>query len=265
MTDHEPYEVLCALAATGQLSAPEKVTFADHCIQCLACRRQLQDLISVGLQLQLDAVIHASSAPMSAGSLERFRARAIHEGIALRTTPARPSPLYALAPVAAVFVIVAALVFMPGRQRAPERLAISAATPIPMRRELPASVTSREATPRPSKAIHAHFVRHRFVPHTDMGVNQASLTAQQFPQVIKASYSFLDQESATKPLPTGYPVLSRSQMSHFALFPGFNDSSTTNVASIGTFNHPIDVASIGKSFDFATNIHQLTFQLPTAQ
>lgn len=265
MTDHEPYEVLCALAATGQLAAPEKADFDEHCIQCPACRFQLQDLISIGLQLQLDAAIHAIAAHMSAGSLERFRARAIREGIALRSAPARPSSSYALASAAAIFVIVAALVFMPGRRKAPESLAMSAAAPIPTQQSFPASVTRRKSTPHLSKAIHAHFVRHRFVPHTDIGVNEANLTTQQFPQGITASYSFFGPESATMSLPTVYPAFNRSQISHLALFPKLNDSSTTNLASIGTSNRPIDIASNGRIFDFATNIRQVYFQLPTAQ
>jgi hypothetical protein len=265
MIDHEPFEVLCALAATGQLAAAEKANFDNHCIRCPACRRQLQDLISIGLQLQLDAAIHAISAPMAAGSLESFRARAMREGIALRSAPARPSPSYALATAAAVFVIVAALVFMQGRRKAPESLAMSAAVPIPIRQSLPGSITRRKSTPQPSKAIQAHFARHRFVPHTDVGVNEARLTTQQFPRVITASYPFFGPESATKRLPTGYPVLSRSQISHLALFPKLDDSSATNLASIGTSNRPIDIASTGRVFDFATNIRQIYFQLPTAQ
>jgi hypothetical protein len=265
MTDHEPYEVLCALAATGQLAAPEKANFDDHCIQCPACRRQLQDLISIGLLLQVDAAIHAISTPIAAGSLERFRARAMREGIALRSVPAPPSPSYALASAAAVFVIVAALVFMPGRRKTPESLAISAAAPIPIRQSLPLSVIARKSTPRPSKGIHSHFVRHRLVPHVDIGVNEAGLTAQQFPQGITAGYSFFGPESATKSLSTRYSALDRSQISHLSLFPKLNDSGTTNLASIGASNHPIDIASTLKTFDFAANIRQVYFQLPTAQ
>jgi hypothetical protein len=265
MTDHEPYEVLCALAATGQLVGPEKANFDDHCIQCRACRHQLQDLISIGLQLQESAAIHAISAPMAAGSLERFRARAIREGIALRSAPARPSTSYALASAAAVFVIVAALVFVPGRRKAPESLAMSAAAPIPIRQSLPASVTRRKSTAQPSKAIHAHFVRHRFVSRTDTAVNEARLTTQQFPRVITASYPLFGPASATKPLATAYSELSRSQIPHFALFPKLDDSSATNLASIGTSNRPVDIALTGRVFDFATNIRQIYFQLPTAQ
>jgi hypothetical protein len=265
MTDHESYEVLCALAATGQLAGTEKANFDDHCIQCTDCRRQLQDLISVASQLQLDAAIHAVSAPTPAGSLERFRTRAIREGIALRATTGRPSTSYALASAAAVFVIVAALVFIPGRRKASESLAMSAAIPVPIRQSLPASVTRRKSTSQPSKTIHAHFARHRFVPHTDTGLNEARLTTQQFPRMITASYPLFGPASTTKPLATGYPELSRSPIPHFALFRKLDDSSATNLASIGSSNRPIDIASTGRVFDFATNIRQIYFQLPTAQ
>jgi len=265
MTDHEPYEVLCALAATAQLVGPERADFDDHCIQCPACRRQLQDLISVGSQLQLDAAIHAVSTPMAAGSLERFRTRAIREGIALRSAPGRPSTSYALASVAAVFVVAAALVFIPGRRKAHESLAVSAATPISIRQSFPASVTRRRPTSQPSKAIHAHFVRHRFVPRADTGVDEARLRPQQFPRMITASYPLFGPASATKPLPIEYRELSRSQMPHFVLFPKLDDSSATNLASIGPSNRPIDIASIGRAFDFATNIRQIYFQLPSAR
>lgn len=265
MTNHEPYEVLCALSATGQLTGPEKANFDDHCMQCSACRRQLQDLSSIGLQLQLEAAIHASPAAMSAGALERFRARAIHEGIMLHSPTARWSPLYALAAAAVVLVILAALISVPTSRKAPERLATSAAAPIPIRQGFSPSVTEPTLTPRYSKAIHAHFVRHRFAPHADMGPNEPRLTTQQFPQVLMANYSFFERESATKPLPTGYPALSRSQMSHLNLFPELNDSGITNGANIGKSNPAIDVASVGKIFDFAANIRQIHFQLPTTQ
>lgn len=265
MTDHERYEVLCALAASGQLAGPEKAEFDGHCIQCPACRRQLQDLISVGSRLQLDAAVDAISAPMPEGALERFRARAIHEGIALRSTPARSSSLYGIAMAAAVLVIVTTLVFMPGRRKTPERLAMSAADPVPVRQSLPASVTGRKPTRRRSMVVHARPVRHGFVAHRDTGMDEAVLTRPQFPRVITVGYSFLGAKNEVKPLPDGYPALSRSQISHFALFPELEDSSTTNVAGIGTSNRSVDVASIGKVFDFARNTRPVYFQLPTAQ
>jgi hypothetical protein len=265
MTDHELYEVLCTLAATGQLAASEKANFDEHCLNCRACRDQLQDQISIGVRLQLDEAIHATSSSMPAGSLERFRARAIREGIAPRSAPARPSFSYTLASTAAVFVIVAALVFMSHGRRAAESFAVSTATPTPPHQSFSASVTRRTLSPQPSKALHTHFVRHDIVSHTDIVVNDASLTAQRFPQAISASYPFFGPQSATRSSLTGYPALSRSQMSRLDLFRNFDHTNGRNPAGIATSDRPIDIASTGNVFDFAANIRQLHFQLPTAQ
>ena len=265
MTDHESYEVLCALAATGQLDACEKPNFDEHCLHCSACRDQLQDLVSIGLQLQLDAALHAISASMPTGSLERFRARAIREGIAPRSAPARPSASYALASAAAFFVIVASLVFMPHGRKAAEHFAVSNAAPIPSRQSLSASVNRRTLMPRPSKVVHAHFMRHRLLRRADTGVNDASLTSQRFPQAITASYPYFGMKVATEVSVTGYPALGRSQISHLDLFSTLGDSTTRNAAGKDTPARPIDIASTGKVFDFAAQIRQLHFQLPTAQ
>jgi hypothetical protein len=265
MTDHELYEVLCTLAATGQLAASEKADFDEHCLNCRACRDQLQDLISIGVQLQFDEAIHATSPSMPAGSLERFLVRAIREGIAPRSTPARPSSWHALASAAAVFVIVAALVFMPHGRKAADSFAVSTAAPIPTHQSFSASVARRTLIPQRSKAARAHFVRHDIVPDTDIGVNDASLTAQRFPQAISASYPFFGQQSATKSSLTGYPPLSRWQISRLDLFRNLDHTNDRKPAGIATPDRPIDIASTGNVFDFAANIRQLHFQLPTAQ
>ena len=90
MNDHNVYAVLCTLAATGQLSTSERADFDEHCLHCAACRDQRQELICIGMQLQLDGAAHATSGPMPIGSLERFCARVVREGIAraLRTSEA---------------------------------------------------------------------------------------------------------------------------------------------------------------------------------
>jgi hypothetical protein len=266
MKDHQPYEDLCALAATGQLTASEQVYFEDHCIQCSACRSQLQDLLSIGLHLQMDAARYTISTPMPAGSLEKFRARAIREGIPLRPAPSLLSPSCALLSAAAVFLVVVVLAFTSARRRAPETLAITTAVaPIHTPQSLPASVTTSRSTPQPAKAIQAHFARHRSVPHTDTNVHEAGLTAHQFPHVITANYSFLGSESARNLAATVYPALGRSQISYPALFPKWNGSSTSNLAFTGASNRPIDLALTGKVFDFAANIRPINFQRPIAQ
>lgn len=265
MTDHELYEVLCALEATGQLAAPEKADFDEHCLHCPACRDQLQDLISIGAQLQLDAATHAASASLPAGSLERFRARAIREGIAPRAAPAKPSPSHALVSAAAAFVILATLVFMPHGPRSAESLAVSTAAPISARQSLAAPVIGQTLMPQRSKAVHAHFIRHGLVPHTVIGVEDASLTAQRFSQAITTSYPLFGPQSATKSSLTGYPTLSRSQISSLDLFRNLNYTNDRNAAGTARPDRTVDIASAGSVFDFAANIRELHFQLPTAQ
>jgi anti-sigma factor ChrR (cupin superfamily) len=55
MTDHEQYEVLCALAATGQLHTPDKASFDEHFLDCRDCRDQLHDLSSIDVRLRFEA------------------------------------------------------------------------------------------------------------------------------------------------------------------------------------------------------------------
>jgi len=265
MTYHEHYEVLCALAATGQLAGPEKADLDEHCLHCAACRDQLQELVSLGVQLQLDAAIHATSVSMPAGSLERFRARAIREGIAPRTAPARPSPFFVMAMVSVIFVIVATLVFMPHGRKAPEHLASINAEQTPSPQSLSASIAARTLIPRHSRPVPIHSLRHSIVPHTDMEVTGASLTAQQFPQAITASYAFFGLQSATKSSVTHYPVLNSSQISGLDLFRNLDESNNRNLAVIDIPDRPINMASTGNVFDFSSNIRQLHFQLSSAQ
>jgi hypothetical protein len=265
MNDHELYEVLCTLAATGQLAAPEKPNFEEHCLHCPVCRDQLHDLISIGVRLQFEAAIHPASASMPSGAVERFRARAIREGIAPRSTPTKPSPSYTLASAVAVFVIVAALVLMPHGPKAAESFAISTAAPILTRQGLSASVTGPTLISHPSKATHTKFVRQRLVPHTNVGMNDASLAAQRFPRAITANYPFFGQQSTTEPSVAEFPALSRSQVSRLDLFRNLDDSNNRKAAGVAAPDRSIVIAATRNTFDFPANIPQLHFQLPTAQ
>lgn len=264
MTDHESYEVLCTLAATCQLGAAERADFDEHCLRCPACRDQLRDLISIGAGLQFDAAIHATPASMPAGSLERFRARAIREGVAPRPKSTRSSPSYAPASAAAVFSIVVALVLAANGRRAAESFRPSAVAPISSRQSLSASVAGPTLIPQPSKVVHTRFARHGRLP-ADIEVNDATLTAQRFPHAITASYPFFGPQSAPKSSLTSYPALSRAQISRLDPFRNRGDSSSLSAAAIVAPDPPVDIASTGNGFDFAADIHRLHFRLPTAQ
>jgi hypothetical protein len=265
MTDHEVYEVLCALAATGQLDTDERATFDAHCMHCIACLDRLRDVTSIGIQLQLDAAVYAGPASLPAGSLERFRARTIRESIAPRSVPARASASYALASAAAFFVMVASLVLMPHGRKVVEGLPTSMATSIATRQNLSASLSRRPRMAIRSKVVHAHRVRYGMVGRSDTRVSDASETAQRFPQAIAASYPYFGPKIATKESGTDYPALNGSQISHLDLFRVLSEPGTRNGVGMATPTRPIDIASTGKVFDFAGQIRQLHFQLPSAQ
>jgi hypothetical protein len=265
MTGHEQYEILCALAATGQLTAPERLTFDEHFLHCRDCRDRLHDLTSVGMQLQYEAAFHPIVASLPTGSVERFRARAIQEGLMLRSEPARLSTSYALASVAVFFFILSSLIVMPPGRKAAERVAISAAASIPTGQSLPVSVIRTKLLPRPSKVTHALFVRHDVVRRADASAEDTSQAAQRFLRTMPPRYPFFESQSATKSPRDSYPALSGSQISHLNLFRDIHDEQDRNSDGIASTGRPINIASAGNTFDFAADIRQLHFQLPTAQ
>ena len=265
MTDHEQYEILCALAATGQLTVPERANFDEHFLHCRPCRDRLHDLTSVGMQLQYEAAFHPIAASMPTGSVERFRARAIQEGLVPRSEPPRLSTSYALASVAVFFFILSSLIVMPHGRKAADSGGISAAASIPTGQSLPVSVIRTKLLPRPSKANHALFVRHDVVRHADAGAEDTSQAAQRFLRTMPPRYPFFGPQSATKSPRNSYPALSGSQVSHLNLFRDIHDERDRNAEGIASPGLLINVASAGNTFDFAADIRQLHFQLPTAQ
>jgi len=263
--DHEQYEVLCALAATRQLPALEKANFDEHCVHCRACRDQVQNLTLVSRRLQFEAAIHPMTTAMPAGSVERFRARVLEEGLVSRSAPARLSTSYALASAAALFVILSSLIVLPHRPNAAESFSSSAAAAVPTRQNAPTAVNRATLLPRPSKIAHGLLVRHDVPGHADAGADDRSQAEQRFLQTIPTRYPFFGSQSATKLSRTSYPALSRSQISPLDLFRDLDDLQDRNSEGIASPGRTIDIASAGNTFDFAANIRQLHFQLPTAQ
>ncbi len=263
MIDHQPYERLFELAATGQLSASEKDTFDEHCLHCAACRHHLQELAFINHQLLLHTVTDTTLASMPTGSLERFRSRAIREGIALRPASARPSMSYLLASATAALIVIAMLTLLPHTQKVLETAQLSTSTSILTQQNPSTVVTPQIRATRFLQANHAHSTRRTIVPHTSAEINTINLAPQRFPQVIAASYPLFESQNTQKPSPIGYPALSRSQVLHLDPFPALDHASNPNIAGIATLDSPI--ASTGKVFDFAVNIRQLHFQLPIAQ
>jgi hypothetical protein len=264
MTDHESYEILCAMAAAGLLTTPETLDLDEHLVHCRDCRNRLRDLTSIAMRLQLEAATHPIAASLPRGSVERFRARALREGMRPRPQPARLSTSYALASVALFFLILSSLMGMPHARNLAERAATSGPTPSPTQ-SLPVSVIAPKVLPRPSKVTHALFVRHDLVRHTDAGTEDTTQAAQRFLRTLPPRYPFFGPPSATKSPHNSYPSLSESQISRLDLFRDIRDAQDRNAENVASPAHPINIASAGSTFNFSTDIRQLHFQLPTAQ
>lgn len=122
-SDHERYEVLCALAANGLLEGAEGAEFESHLKQCSECRSDYQELSSlVTRELPLaqgtfrQKLAEIGTRPLD-GSRQRFLRRARAEGVIfsrdVETSP-QPGAWYSrpvtiLAPVAALLVVAASL------------------------------------------------------------------------------------------------------------------------------------------------------------
>jgi len=200
---------------------------------------------------------------MPAGSVERFRVRAVQEDLLPSGAGARRSTSYALASVAAVFAILSSLLVMPHGRKVAE--SFSADASIPIRQTLPASVNPATPLPRPSKVARAAVGRKHVVRHADTGADDTSQAAQRFMQTIPPRFPFFGPQSVMKSSRTSYPALSGSQISRLDLFRDLGHAQDQSAEGIASRRHPIDMASARNSFDFAANIRQLHFQPPTAQ
>ena len=82
-TNHVDFEVLCALAASGDLSKAERARLSDHVQQCVLCYNRLLEMRQLGIQLFLAHALKTPTRRLPRGMQERFSARAISEGIPL--------------------------------------------------------------------------------------------------------------------------------------------------------------------------------------
>lgn len=82
-TNHVDFEVLCALAASGDLTKGERARLSDHVQQCVLCHNRLLELRQLGIRLFLAQALKTPTRRLPRGMQERFSARAISEGIPL--------------------------------------------------------------------------------------------------------------------------------------------------------------------------------------
>jgi hypothetical protein len=97
-SDHNYFEFLCALAASDELTGPERIELRDHSLECAPCRNRMNAC------LVLSRGINHRNGRLPEGMRERFIARAIKEGIPL-TSPAAVG-LGNLGVASALFIIL---------------------------------------------------------------------------------------------------------------------------------------------------------------
>ncbi len=82
--DHGYFEVLCALAASGQLTRSEAAELREHARQCESCRSRITEWNVLGAQLWAAHAWKDPGARLPRGMKQRFVTRAIREGVPLR-------------------------------------------------------------------------------------------------------------------------------------------------------------------------------------
>jgi hypothetical protein len=83
-TSHDDFEVLCALAASGDLTKTEHAALREHLENCIACQSRLVEMRRLAIPLMFAQQLKTPGKQLRKGMQERFAERAIREGIPLR-------------------------------------------------------------------------------------------------------------------------------------------------------------------------------------
>jgi hypothetical protein len=83
-TSHDDFEVLCALAASGDLTKTEHAALREHLRNCISCQSCLIEMRRLAIPLLFAQQLKTPGRQLRKGLQERFAERAIREGIPLR-------------------------------------------------------------------------------------------------------------------------------------------------------------------------------------
>lgn len=125
MSQHKQFEIMCALAAVGQLNPSDLAGLRRHAEQCADCQRRLSDFAQVSAQaLMLFGERSSSDCKLPTGMTARFVARAREEGIPLQKSAGSvPRELFHTlgwrGQIAAALLILAVIAGIPSRSRTP--------------------------------------------------------------------------------------------------------------------------------------------------
>jgi hypothetical protein len=102
--NHNYFELLCALAASDELTGPKLVELREHSLECVACRDRIEEMTKTHACLLLSHAFNHPKGRLPEGMRERFIARAIKEGVPL-TSPSTAG-LGNLGVASALFIIL---------------------------------------------------------------------------------------------------------------------------------------------------------------
>jgi hypothetical protein len=157
---HSYFELLCALAELGQLSASELNEFREHSQSCADCRQRFLELTRLNATMVVTTTLSRPLHRVPRGMSGRFIARAIREGVPIneRTSIAEVSNLVLASATLLVLLVAGTIV---GRSRitpspAPASIALAntvefktaTALPSPDDKQWPASSGTRSVEPR---------------------------------------------------------------------------------------------------------------------
>ena len=116
-TCHDEFEVLCALAASGDLSEAEHVALREHLGDCLSCRKYFMEMRRLAIPLLLARRPRNPGEHLRKDLQVRFAERAIREGIplSLRSAGVSFSELGIVTVVLVVLLLVTATLQHAGR------------------------------------------------------------------------------------------------------------------------------------------------------
>jgi anti-sigma factor RsiW len=102
---HDDFEVLCALAASGDLTKTEHAALREHLKNCIACQSCLVEMRRLAIPLLFAQRFKTPGKQLRKDLQERFTERAIREGIPL-SARSRGAGFSALGIVTVVFVVL---------------------------------------------------------------------------------------------------------------------------------------------------------------
>jgi hypothetical protein len=126
--DHGYFQVLCALAASGQLTQTEAAELREHASDCEACSSRSTELNVLGAQLLIAHTWKDHGARLPQGMKERFVTRALREGVPLSHRTRHGNRTMDTEHLAFVAIVVLALsIFVVAHKPAARRSTVDAA------------------------------------------------------------------------------------------------------------------------------------------